>query len=157
MIYLRFHLPVLLTKIDYNFIQLCSIFLIFFSQTISASSKSNDQAFIIAKSLDDYFCQNCVFSCYFRNRHHQQQLDNCTSLLILHSCLHYDTDTKLRCNQTALNHVRKILDDKTPRHCFTSSVYKTFYAQHLRSIAPERTIVKCQIFVLFFSTYLIYH
>ncbi len=157
MVYLRFHLPVLLssytTKINYNFLRLSSICFMFFSQIISASSLSsnpNERAVIIAQSINDYNCQNHVFTCYFRNRHHPQQSDNCKSLLILHSCFHYDTDTKRMCNQTVLNHVRQNLDKETPGHCFTSSVYKTFYAQHLRSIAPSRTIVKCQIFVLFF-------
>ena len=150
MIYLRFHLPVLLTRINYSFIQLCSICLICFPSTISTSTKTNDEAFTIAQSIDDYFCQNHVFSFYFRNRHHQQQSDNCISFLILHSCFYHDNDTKRLCSRTILNRVRQMLDDRMPKHCFTSSVYKTFYAQHLRSIAPARTIVKCQIFVLFF-------
>jgi hypothetical protein len=130
----------------------------FFSQIISSSSsspKSNDQAVIIAKSLKEYHCQNHALTCFFRSRHHQyidkqQQTDNCKPLLILHSCLHYDTDTMRFCEQSALNRAKMKLDKEMPGHCFTSSVYKTFYAEHLRSIAPSRTIVKCQIFVLFF-------
>jgi hypothetical protein len=169
MFYLRFHLPVLLSSysfitsnINYNSIRLYSICLIFLSQIISSSSSSpisNDRALIIAISIKEYICQNHVLTCFFRKRHHQfdneQELDNCKSFLILHSCLHYDTDTIRVCDQSArdqsdLNHAKLKLDKEIPRNCFTSSVYKTFYAQHLRSIAPSRTIVKCQIFVLFF-------
>jgi hypothetical protein len=162
MVYIRFHLPVLLSSysivtsnVNYNLIRLYSICLIFFSQIISSSSKPNDRALDIAKSIDGYLCQNHVLTCFFRQRFHslldnQQQSDNCKSLLILHSCLHYDTDTIRECYQSTLNRAKVNLGNATPKHCFTSSVYKTFYAQHLRSIAPSRTIVKCQIFVLFF-------
>jgi hypothetical protein len=163
MFYLRFHLPVLLSSysfitsnINYNSIRLYSICLMFLSQIISSSSSSpisNDRALIIAISIKEYICQNHVLTCFFRKRHHQfdneQELDNCKSFLILHSCLHYDTDTTRMCYPSTLSRAKLNLDNETPRHCFTSSVYKTFYAQHLRSITPSRTIVKCQIFVLF--------
>lgn len=156
MIYLRFHPAVLFcTNLHSQWIRIYSICLIFFSQMIfsssslSLSSKANDQVFTITKSIDDYMCQNYVLTCFFRNRYHQQQSDDCKSLLILHSCFHNDVDTIRMCNGPLLNHLRKILDDQTPKQCFTSSVYKTFYAQHLRSIAPSRPIIKCQIFVLF--------
>jgi hypothetical protein len=129
----------------------------FSSQIISLSSSSqpDDRAFTIVKTIDDYLCQNHVFTCFFRQRYHkafdyQQQPDNCKTLLILHSCLHHDTDTKRNCDQETLRQAKLKLDKETPKLCFTSSVYKTFYAQHLYSIAPSRSIVKCQIFVIFF-------
>ncbi len=163
MVSIRFHIPVLLrsysiinSNINYNLIGLCSICLMFFSQIIpSTSSEFDNRALTIVKSIDEYLCKNYVFTCFFRQRYHQsydnqQQTDNCRSLLILHSCLHYDTDTTRMCYQSTLIRAKLNLDNETPRHCFTSSVYKTFYAQHLRSIASSRTIVKCQIFVLFF-------
>lgn len=155
MIYLRFHLPVFFyTNFNSHWIRIYSICLIFFSQMLfssssSLSTKSLDRVYSITKSIDDYMCQNYVFTCFFRNRYHQQQSDDCKSLLILHSCFHHDVDTIRMCHDSALNRLRKLLDEQTPKQCFTSSVYKTFYAQHLRSIAPSRTIVKCQIFVLF--------
>jgi hypothetical protein len=165
MVFVRFPLPVLLsfhsiitTNINYNFLRLCSLCLIFFSQIISASSlssKSNDRALTIAQSFDEYLCRTHILTYFFRKRHHplfdnQQQFDNCKPYLILHSCFNYDLDTIRYCNQTELNRAKLILDKEIPKYCFTSSVYKTFYAQHLYSIAPSRTIVKCQIFVLFF-------
>ncbi|CAF1046950.1 unnamed protein product [Rotaria sordida] len=164
MVYIRFHLPVLLSSysivthnVNYNLIRLYSIYLMFFSQIIlSSCSKFDDKALTIAKSIDDYTCQNFVFTCFFRQRHHtsynnqQQQHDNCKFLLILHSCLYYDTDTIRRCHQSKLNPAKINLRDEAPKHCFTSSVYKNFYVQHLRSISPARTTVKCQIFILLF-------
>jgi len=164
MVYIRFYLPVLLSSysivnsnINYNFIRLCSICLMFIPQIISSSSlpESNDQALMIVQSINDYICRTHALTCIFRKRFYplfdnQQQFDDCKTLLILKSCLNYDTDTIDVCDQSALDISRRNLDNTTPRHCFTSSVYKTFYAQHLRSIAPSRTIVKCQIFVLFF-------
>jgi hypothetical protein len=162
MFYRRFHLPVLLpsiatSNINYNLIRLCSICLIFCSQIISSSpsEKIDDKAFTIVKSIDNYLCENYIFTCFFRQRYHksfdsQQQSDNCKSLLILHSCLHHDTDTKRMCYQsTSTLSEAKIKLDNDAKHCFTSSVYKAFYAQHLYSIAPSRTIFKCQIFVIF--------
>ncbi|CAF2620732.1 unnamed protein product [Rotaria sp. Silwood2] len=155
MVYIRFHLPVLLPSysivtrnVNYNLIRLYSICLIFFSQIIiSSCSKFDDKALTIAKTIDDYLCQNFVHTCFFRQRYHtshdnQQQFDNCKSLLILHSCLYYDTDTIRMCHQSQLNLVKINLGNEAPRHCFTSSVYKNFYAQHLRSISPARTTVK---------------
>ena len=153
MIYLRFHLTVFFyINLHSHWIRIYSICLIFFSQMIfssSLSTKANDQVLTITKSIDDYMCQNYVLTCFFGNHYHQQQSDDCNSLLILHSCFHYDVDTIRMCNRPLLNRLRKTLDSQTPKQCFTSSVYKTFYAQHLRSIAPSRTIVKYQIFVLF--------
>jgi hypothetical protein len=77
MVYIRFHLPILLSSysiinsnINYNFIRLSSICLIIFSQIISSSSESNDQALMIAKSIKEYLCQNHVFTCFFRKRFH---------------------------------------------------------------------------------------
>lgn len=153
MIYLRFHLTVFFyINLHSHWIRIYSICLIFFSQMIfssSLSTKANDQVLTITESIDDYMCRNYVLTCFFGNRYHQQQSDDCKSILILHSCFHYDADTIRMCNRPLLNRLRKILDNQTPKQCFTSSVYKTFYAQHLRSIAPSRTIVKCQLFVLF--------
>ena len=155
MIYLRFHFAVFFSiHLNSPWIRVYSICLIFFSQLIFSSSLStksnNDRVFTITKSIDDYMCQNYVFTCFFRNRYHQQQSDDCKSLLILHSCFHYDVDTIRMCHEGALNRLRKLLDEQTPKQCFTSTVYQNFYAQHLRSIAPSRTIVKCQIFVVLF-------
>jgi hypothetical protein len=163
MIYVRSRLPVLLpsyltvtTNINYNLIRLCSICLMFFSQVISSSSssKSDERALTIVKSIDDYLCENYVFTCFFRQRYHklfdnQQQTDKCKSLLILHSCLHYDTDTTRMCSQSTLKQPKSNLNRETPPDCFTSSLYKTIYAQHLRSIAPSRTAAKYQIFAFF--------
>lgn len=170
MVSIRFHLPILLSTytfvnstINYKFIRLCSICLIFLSQIISLSSAdSNDHAMTIVHTFDEYFCQTQVTSCLFRKRYHQlhdnpQQTDNCRLLLILRLCLHHDTEIPRICNKTVLNGVRIHLRNETQRNCLSSSVYKNFYAQHLLSIAPSRTIIKCQIFVLLFFTYLIYH
>ncbi|CAF3397320.1 unnamed protein product [Rotaria socialis] len=170
MVYIRFHLPVLLPSystftgyINNNLIRLCSICLIFFSQPILSSSKSYDRALAIAKSIDEYSCKNYVLTCFFRQRHHpsfdnEQESDNCKYILILHLCLHHDPDTIRICEQSksksksksTLDRANSELNDEDLRHCFTSSVYKNFYAQHLRSISPARTTVKCQIFTLLF-------
>ena len=159
MVYLQIDLSILFTSymiINSNILRLYSICLIFFSQILlSSSSNFNDRGLIIAKSINDYACQTHVLTCYFRKCHHQlfdskQQSDVCKSYLILHSCLHYDTDTIRVCEQSLLHRTKIKLDNQIPKHCFTSSVYKTFCAQHLRSIAPLTTIVNYQIFVLFF-------
>ena len=161
MVYIRFHLSALLqyysvvtSNVDYNLVQLLSICLIFLSQIMSSSSsKSDDTALIIAKSIDAYICRNHVFTCFFRQRHHsspdnQQLSDRCKFLLILRFCLHYDNDTKTNCNESELNLAKIKLCNKTSQHCLTPSVYKTFYAQHLCSISTSTATIKCQIFVL---------
>jgi hypothetical protein len=175
---LPFHLPVLfswhtipMTNINYNLLRSCSIALMFISQFVFTSSSassssaaaaslssSNDRALTIVQSIDEYLCNNYVFTCFFRQRHHQslnqnqqtKSVDHCKSLLILHSCLHHDTDTLRICSTFTVNRAKINLSLETPPHCFTSSVYKMFYAQHLRSIAPSSITFKCQIFVLFF-------
>lgn len=172
MVYIRFHLPILLSSctfvnsnINYKFIHLCSICLIFLSQIISSSSSSlqfTEHTSSIIHSFDGS-CRNYIHTCYFRKSHHeesydnQQQTDECRQLLILHKCLRYDTSIKLYCSQTILNTARLKINKETPKSCFTLSIYKTIFAQHLRSIAPSRTINKCPIFVLLFFTYLIYY
>jgi hypothetical protein len=134
-----------------------SFILIFFCQLISSSSKFDNRALTIVKSIDDYLCQNYIFTCFFRQRYHQlfdqqqeqQQFNNCKSFLILYSCLHYDIDSIRICSQSILSQVQKNLTNQTPTYCFTSSVYKILHAQHLRSIALPRTTINCRIFVLF--------
>lgn len=164
--YMRFHLPVLLPScsiisniVNCNCIRLYSICALFYFQILvsssSLSSKYKDHAVNLTESIDEYLCQNYVMTCYFRRRHHasfdnQLPSDNCKPLLILHSCLHHDTDTIRICRQSSLNLVKINLGKETPKHCFTSSMYKKFYAQHLRSISPARTTVKCQISMLLF-------
>jgi hypothetical protein len=157
MVYLQFHLPIVLlpwSSININIIRFCSFFLMFSSQFIllSSSSKSNDRALKIVQSIDDYLCQNHVFTCLFRQRYHQS-LDNhqqhCKYLFILRSCLHYDTDTIRMCDQSTLSQTKQNLAKETPTYCFISSLYKALRAQHLRSIALPRTTVKCRILVLF--------
>ncbi|CAF0984935.1 unnamed protein product [Adineta steineri] len=164
MVSIHLRLPILLSSyyyiinsnINYNLIRLYSICLIFFSQIIPlSSSKFDDQVLDIVHSMDGDMCRNYVFTCLFRQRYHksfdnQQQTGNCKYLLILHSCLQYDTDITGICYKLSLNRAKSRLDNDSLKHCFTSSVYKNFHAQHLRSIAPTRTIMKCQIFVLFF-------
>lgn len=164
MVSIRFHLPVLLSTysfvtsyLTYNSIRLSSIYLLFFSQIIvSSSSKPSETALDIVKSIDDYLCQNTVFTCIFRQRFHEssdgneQEYENCKYLLILHSCLHHDIDTTTKCPSSTLNHAQRHVTRKAPKHCFTSSVYENFYAQHLRSISSARTTIKCQIFILLF-------
>ncbi|CAF4678084.1 unnamed protein product, partial [Rotaria sp. Silwood1] len=134
MIYIRFHLPVLLPSysivthnINYNLIRLYSICFMFFFQIIfSSCSTFDNRGLTIAKSIDDYICQNYVVTCLFRQRFHpsddnQQQFYNCKSLLILHSCLYYDTDTIRMCQQSILNLAKINLGNEAPKHCFTSS------------------------------------
>jgi len=145
MIYLR--LP------SWSLIIINFLFLIFFCQLISSSTKFDNRALAIVKSIDDYFCQNYIFTCFFRQRYHQlfdqQQSNNCKSLLILHSCLHYDTDSIRICRQSILSQIQINLINETPTYCFTSSVYKTLSTQHLYSIALPRTTINCRIFVFF--------
>ncbi|UJR26637.1 hypothetical protein I4U23_007955 [Adineta vaga] len=144
-IYLFTFLPsysILNSNINHNLIRLCSICLLLFYQ-ISPSSSSfdyDDRAVTIVQSIDDYICKNYVFTCLYRQRYHQsfdnqQQSDKCKSLLILHSCLHYDTEIHRVCYQSILHRAKLYLENDTPKHCFTSSVYKNFQAQHLRSTA----------------------
>jgi hypothetical protein len=129
-------------------------FLIFFCQLISSTSKFDNRVLKIIKSIDNYFCQNYVFSCFFRQRYYQslnqQEFANCKSFLILHSCLYYDTNTIRMCHQSILNQTKKYLSNETPTYCFTSSVYKTFYSQHLYSIAGPRTTINYELFVFLF-------
>ncbi|CAF4645237.1 unnamed protein product, partial [Rotaria socialis] len=110
----------------------------FFSQIIS-SSKFDHQPLTIVKSIDDYFCQNYVLTCFFRQRYHQsivQQQDNvCKSFLILRSCLYNDNDSIRMCHQTTLNRVKSVLTNETPMYCLTSSLYKNLQIQNLRSRA----------------------
>jgi hypothetical protein len=151
MVYVRFHLLILL--LTWSLVIVNSFLLIFFCQSVSSSSKSDNRTMIIVKSIDDYLCQNHIFTCFFRRRYHpsfnQQESDNCKSLLILRSCLHYDTESIRLCPQITLNQAKHNLTDETPTYCFTSSVYKTFYTQHLHSIALPRTTINCQIFMFF--------
>ncbi len=137
MVYLRSHLSI------WSLIRTNLFLTIYFCQ----SSNSDHRILTIVKSMDDYLCQNYVFTCFFRQRYHQEQSDNCKSPLILHSCLHYDTDSIHICRQSILIEAKKKLLNETPTYCFTSSRYKTFTAQHLRSIAVPRMTLNCQIFV----------
>lgn len=149
----RFHLPVLLSSKSMTIFYL--IYLIFSCQLIPlSSSKPYNLVRNLTQSIENYFCRNYIQTCFFRERHHssstdQIQIDKCKSLLILHSCLYHDIDTRRMCDQMILKQTRLSLDNQIPEDCFTSSVYKTFYAKHLRSIAPSRTIVIRSIFVLF--------
>jgi hypothetical protein len=147
MVYRQFHLPC------WSLIRTNSVFLIFFCQLISSSSKFDNRALIIIKSIDNYLCQNYVFTCFFRQRYYpsldQQQFDKCQFLLILHLCLHYDTNSIRVCNQSILNRTKTYLTNETSTYCFTSSVYKTLYAQHLYSSAVPRTTINSDIFMLF--------
>ncbi|CAF1403505.1 unnamed protein product [Rotaria sordida] len=129
----------------------------FFCQLISSSSSSskfNNQALTIVKSIDDYLCQNYIFTCFFRQRYYQsyvqQQINNCKSFLILYSCLHYDTESIRMCHQPILNQVKLNLADQTPIYCLTSSIYKTLYIQHLSSKALPKMTISWQIFILIF-------
>lgn len=148
---------ILNSNINHNLLRLCSICLMLFSQikpSYSLSSKYDDRAVTIVRSIDEYLCQNYVFTCFYRHRYHQsfdnqQDSDNCKSLLILHSCLNYDSDVLRICYQSILHRTKVYLENDTPKHCFTSSVYKNFHAQHLRSTASSRTFPKCPIVVLF--------
>ena len=135
---------------------ICLCFLIYFCPPVSSSPKINNQALTIVKSIDDYLCQNFLFTCFFRQQYHlpllqqQQQLSNCKYFLILHSCLNYDDDSINMCRQDILNEAKLNLVDRTPIYCFTPLAYKNFYAQHLSSMAQLSIIVNWQIFVLFF-------
>jgi len=152
---LRFHLPVLLPSSSNSMTIFYSIYLIFSCQLIPlASSSSYNLVRNLTESIENYLCQTYIQTCFFRERYHpspsnQAQIDKCKSLLILHSCLYHDFDTKRICDQKVLKQTRLSLDKQIPEDCFTSSVYKTFYAKHLRSIAPSRTIFKRSIFILF--------
>jgi hypothetical protein len=151
MVYHRSHLPILLPL--WMLIINNLFFLMFFCQLISSSTKFDNRALNIVKSIDDYLCQNHIFTCFFRQSYHQlfdqQQSNNCKSLLILHLCIHYDTDIIRMCRQSILSQVQKILIAETPTYCFTLSVYKTLSAQHLRSIALPRMTINCRIFMFF--------
>ena len=129
-------------------------FLIFFCQLISSTSKFDNRVLNIIKSIDNYICQNYVFTCFFRQRYYQssnqQQFANCKSFLILHSCLYDDTNTIRMCHQSILNQTKKYLSNGTPTYCSTPSLYKTFFSQHLYSIAVPRTTINYELFVLFF-------
>jgi hypothetical protein len=151
MVYSRFYLSILLPF--WSVLISHSFFLIFFSPFISSSSNIDNRAMTIVKSIDDYLCQNYVFTCFFREKYHQlfdhPPSDHCKSLLILHSCLHYDTDLIRMCRTSLLNQTKKNLTHITPVYCFTSSAYKIFSTQHLRSIALPRTTINGRILVFF--------
>jgi hypothetical protein len=121
--------------------------LIFICQIISFSSNVDHRIMTIVKSMNDYFCQNYVFTCFFRQHYHQEQADDCKSFFILHSCLYYDTDSIHMCHRSILTDAKKKLFDKTPEYCFTSSTYRMFSAQHIRSIAIPRITLDYHIFV----------
>jgi len=140
----------------YNLIRLSCVYLIFISRSISSSSSStfNDPAVDIVKSINDYACETRVSTCLFRQRHHQsfdnnqQSSDRCKFLLILRFCLDHDLALTHDCLSSTLSYVKTRLRSETPSHCFDSPSYKIMYAQHLRSIAPSRTTVKCSTFVI---------
>jgi len=151
MVYLQNHLSILLPS--WSLIIINSFFLMFFCQLISSSSEFDNRALNIVKSIDDYLCKNHIFTCFFRQPYHQlfdqQQSNKCKSLLILHLCIHYDTDLIRICRQSILSEIQQNLISETPTYCFNLSVYKTLSAQHLRSIALPRTTINCRIFVFF--------
>ena len=126
-----------------------SLFLLFYS-----SSSSNNRALILVRSIDDYLCQNYVFTCFFRQRYHssseKHQADPCRSLLILRSCLHHDIDTIRMCHSSALTQAKNDLRSEASTSCLTSSsMGKALAIQHLHSLAPARpTIYGCWIFVM---------
>ncbi|CAF0774802.1 unnamed protein product [Adineta steineri] len=140
MVYIRFHLSIILNSW-------------FFCQLISSTSKFNNRALVIVKSIDDYLCQNYILTCYFRQRYHklfdEEKSNDCKSLLIIHSCLYYDRDSIRMCSQFTLNQVKTNLTNETPLSCFTSSIYKVFYTQRLHSIALSRITTCCPILVFF--------
>jgi hypothetical protein len=159
MFYLSFHSPVALSSYLFPpLIGYSTIYFMVLAQFVSSSlTPSDDRALTIVQSIDEYLCKNYLLTCFFRQRYHdsfddEQQaasLDLCKSLFILHSCLHYDTDTMRICSSATVNRAKLNLNLETPKHCFTSSVYKTFYAQHLRSLVPSSTALKRPIVVLF--------
>ena len=153
MFYRRFHLPVLLpshSMVTTHLVGVCSILLMFIS---TSSAKFDDRALTLVKSIDEYLCKNYVFTCFFRQRHHHVEhppsADNCKSLLILHSCLHYDADTIRMCSAATVTRAKHSLEQDTPKHCFTSSLYKSLASQHLRSMGTSSTACQYQTFVLF--------
>lgn len=149
MVYLRCFLSILLPSWLIH-----SFCLIFLCQFISSSTKIDNRALTIVKSIDDYFCQNYIFTCFFRQRYHQlfdhEQCNKYKSFLILYSCLQYDIDSLRICERSIVSQVQRTLINKIPKYCFTSSVYKTLSTQHLHSIALPKTIIHCRIFVFFF-------
>ena len=154
MFHRRFHLPVLLSShsmVTTNLVGVCSILLMFIS---TSSAKFDDRALTLVKSIDEYLCKNYVFTCFFRQRHHHVEHppssdNNCKSLLILHSCLHYDADTIRMCSAATVTRAKHSLEQDTPKQCFTSSLYKSLASQHLRSIGISSTVCQYQTFVLF--------
>lgn len=168
MFYLSLHSPIsflsylLSTLIGHsNLIRSSTICFMILAQFVpSALTSSDDRALTIVRSIDEYLCKNYLLTCFFRQRYHESfddddggdqkptSLDLCKSLLILHSCLHHDTDTMRICSSTTVNRAKLNLNLETPKHCFTSSVYKTFFAQHLRSLVPSSTALKWPIVVL---------
>ena len=112
-------------------------------------SSTNDRIRTIVRSSgdDDYFCENYLWTCFFRQRYHQERVDYCKSLLILHSCLHYDTDVMHCCRLSTLIQVRVSLFNETRTYCFTSSIYRTFASQHLHSISSPRLILNYPLFL----------
>ena len=166
MFYLSFHSSIsfpsylLSTLIGHsNLIRSSTICFMILAQFVPYSlSSSDDRALTIVRSIDEYLCKNYLLTCFFRQRYHESfdddnqkptSLDLCKSLLILHSCLHHDTDTMRICSSTTVNRAKLNLNLETPKHCFTSSVYKTFFAQHLRSLALSSTALEWPIVVLF--------
>ncbi|CAF0869451.1 unnamed protein product [Adineta ricciae] len=142
------------------YVRACILVTLNFFQLIRSTSQVDDRALTIAASIDDYFCQNYVLMCFFRRQHHRsyndQQFDQCETYLILNSCLSSSPKLSQNCSPSLLKKVKKNLTSETPTYCFTSAIYKTFYKQHLRSIASSSgTMINWQIFLYVFSTYLI--
>ena len=124
----------------YPTLRYCSLCLLFYASSVRPSS--NDRALILVRSIDDYLCQNYVFTCFFRQRHHpspeKHQADPCRSLLILRSCLHHDIDTIRMCHSPALTQAKNDLRSEASTSCLTSSMRKALPIQHLHSLAPAR-------------------
>ena len=157
MLHWPFHLPFgffssTSSNVNSTLFTFYSIILILYIQIVSSLTSSvDDRAIAIVKSIDEYLCHNYLLTCFFRQRHHPKHVksvDQCKSLLILHSCLHHDIETRQICSPSAVDRAKFSLRMETPSQCFTSSVYKNFYAQHLRSIAPSSAVLKCPTDVL---------
>ena len=111
--------------------------------------KGDERITTIVKSIDDYLCENYLFTCFFRQRYHQEQVDYCQSLFILHSCLHFDTDLIDYCRLSKLTEAKLNLFNQTPMHCLTSSMYRTSSIQHLHSITISPFFVCILLLILF--------
>lgn len=97
-------------------------------------AKGDERIITIVKSIDDYLCENSLFTCFFRQRYHHERVDYCQSLLILHSCLQFETDLIDYCRLSKLTEARLNLFNQTFIYCRTSSIYRTSSIQHLHSI-----------------------